>query len=176
MQRHFLPPIQALLVLAHNIKSEENKMNLSKITVSTLTIGAILLAGDIKVGDPFVKEIAPNMKNSAAFMSIKNDGDKKVNLLSAKSDVSSITELHTHGKKDGMMVMYKVPNIEIPAKGEALLKPMGLHVMLIGLTKQIKEGDTVNLELTFDNGESVKVAAPVKKLQNVMKPNSDTHK
>lgn len=151
-------------------------MNLIKITAAMLAASALLLAGDIKVENPFVKEIAPNMKNSAAFMSIKNSGDKKITLVSAKNDASAITELHTHGKKDGMMVMYKVPNIEIPAKGEALLKPMGLHIMLIGLNKQIKEGDTVNLELTFDNGENVKVAAPVKKLQSAMKPYMDTHK
>jgi len=171
-----LPPIRALPVLACNIKIKENRMNIAKITASILAASALLLASDIKVENAFVKEIAPNMKNSAAFMSIKNNGDKKVSLVSAKSDISAITELHTHGKKDGMMVMYKVVNIEIPAKGEALLKPMGLHVMLIGLNKQIKEGDTVNLELTFDNGENVKVAAPVKKLQGAMKPYLDTHK
>lgn len=151
-------------------------MNPLKLIASLAAAATLLVAGDIKVENQFVKEVAPNMKNSAAFMTIKNTSDKKINLVSAKNDASAITELHTHGKKDGMMVMYKVDKIEVPANGEALLKPMGLHVMLIGLNKQLKEGDTVNLELVFDNGESVKVAAPVKKLQGAMKPYIDTHK
>lgn len=151
-------------------------MNPLKLIVSIAASATLLLAGDITVENPFVKEVAPNMKNSAAFMTIKNSGDKKVSLVSATNDASSITELHTHGKKDGMMVMYKVEKIDVPAKGETLLKPMGLHVMLIGLNKKLKEGDTVNLELKFDNGEVVKVAAPVKKLDGAMKPYLDTHK
>ncbi len=151
-------------------------MNLLKLTASLVFAATLLVAGDIKVENPFAKEVAPNMKNSAAFMTIKNTSDKKISLVTARNDSSAITELHTHGKKDGMMVMYKVEKIEIPAHGEALLKPMGLHVMLIGLNKQLKEGDTVNIELVFDNGESVKVAAPVKKLQGMMKPYMDMHK
>ncbi len=151
-------------------------MNPIKLFVSVAAAAVLVLAGDIKVENQFVKEVAPNMKNSAAFMTIKNSGNKSVSLVSATNDASTITELHTHGKKDGMMVMYKVEKIEVPAHGEALLKPMGLHVMLIGLNKQIKEGDSVNLELKFDNGESVKVAAPVKKLAGQMKPYLDTHK
>ena len=151
-------------------------MSILKFVGVLASAAVALMAGDITVENPYAKEVAPNMKNSAAFMTIKNTSDKKISLVTARNDSSAITELHTHGKKDGMMVMYKVEKIEIPAHGEALLKPMGLHVMLIGLNKQLKEGDTVNLELVFDNGESVKVVAPVKKLQGMMKPYMDTHK
>lgn len=151
-------------------------MSILKFVGVLASAAVALMAGDITVENPYAKEVAPNMKNSAAFMTIKNTSNKKISLVTARNDSSAITELHTHGKKDGMMVMYKVEKIEIPAHGEALLKPMGLHVMLIGLNKQLKEGDTVNLELVFDNGESVKVAAPVKKLQGMMKPYMDTHK
>lgn len=151
-------------------------MKITKTAVAIATLTSALWAANVSVENPYVKEVAPNMKNSAAFMTIKNDSDKKITLVSATNDASSITELHTHLKKDGMMAMYKVKAIEIPAKGVAELKPMGLHVMLIGLNKQLKEGDTVNLELIFDNKETLKVSAPVKKFQGEMKPYVDTHK
>ena len=151
-------------------------MKIHRVIAFLSVAAALIMAGEISVENAYVKEVAPNMKNSAAFMTIKNGGQKAVNLVSATNDVSAITELHTHGKKDGMMVMYKVDKIEVPAKGEALLKPMGLHVMLIGLSKQVKEGESVNIELKFDNGESVKIVAPVKKLAGQMKPYMDTHK
>jgi copper(I)-binding protein len=59
--------------------------------------------------------------------------------------------------------MHQVDSINVPAKGEAILKPMGYHIMLIDLQKPIKEGEKINLELKFSDGESVQVVAPVKK-------------
>jgi copper(I)-binding protein len=140
------------------------------------TLSALsLFAGSITVEKPFVKEVAPNMQNSAAFMTIKNSSDKNISLISANSDVCKITELHTHGHQNGMMAMYRVDKIDVPAHGEALLKPMGYHVMLIGLTRPIKEGENVTIDLKFSDGEIVKVSAPVKKLQGAMKPIVDNH-
>lgn len=146
-----------------------------KILAFAALFALSLFAGSIAIENPFVKEVAPNMQNSAAFMTIKNSSDKNISLISANSDACKITELHTHGKKDGMMAMYRVDKIDVPAKGEALLKPMGYHVMLIGLTKPLKEGDNVVIDLKFSDGEIVKVTAPVKKLQGAMKPIVDNH-
>lgn len=147
-------------------------MKLRKIVVTVLMGCALAFAGDITVENPFVKEVAAQMPNSAAFMTIVNKGTKAVSLVDAKSAVSKIVELHTHGHKDGMMAMYRVEKIDIPAGGKAELKPMSFHVMLIGLNKPVKEGESVEIELVFDNGESVKVSAPVKKFGNMMKPNA----
>jgi periplasmic copper chaperone A len=147
-------------------------MRLKKIVVTALMGCAFAFAGDITVENPFVKEVAAQMPNSAAFMTIVNKGTKTVSLINARSTASKIVELHTHGHKNGMMAMYRVEKIEVPAGGKAELKPMSFHVMLIDLNKPIKEGDTVDVELVFDNGESVKVSAPVKKFGNMMKPNA----
>jgi copper(I)-binding protein len=61
------------------------------------------------------------------------------------------------------MQMRKVEAIDIKAKGEAVLKPGGLHVMLIDLKAPMKEGETVPITLTFDDGSSKKVDAKVVK-------------
>lgn len=126
---------------------------------------ATLFAADITIENPYAKEVAPSMKNSAAFMKIKNSSDKPIYLLSATSDVSKITELHTHEMKNGMMSMHQVEKIEVPAKGEVALKPMGYHIMLIDLNKSIKDGESINLDLKFSDGENIKVVTPVKKFR-----------
>jgi copper(I)-binding protein len=59
--------------------------------------------------------------------------------------------------------MRPVPAIEIKAKGEAVLKPGGLHVMMIDLKAPLKEGDSVPITLTFDDGSSKQVDARVVK-------------
>jgi copper(I)-binding protein len=49
--------------------------------------------------------------------------------------------------------------------------PNGYHVMLMGLTGQLKEGDSVPLTLTVENAkgekETIEVKAPVRALTNM---------
>ncbi|MBK7329583.1 MAG: copper chaperone PCu(A)C [Dehalococcoidia bacterium] len=50
----------------------------------------------------------------------------------------------------------------MPANGELTLKPGGYHVMLMDLKGELKEGDTVELELEFAKAGKVKLTLPVK--------------
>lgn len=99
------------------------------------------------------------MSSSAAYMDIENHGKKDVRLVSVKSPVAKKTELHTTLMKDGVMKMQEVENLRIPAGDKVRLQPGGLHVMLMGLNGQIKEGDKVPVTMAFSNGQTVSVEA-----------------
>ena len=131
-----------------------------------LLFSAGVLAGaadNVSVQDPYVRLAPPNAAATGAFMVIRNTGDKDVKLVKADNPVSKATELHTHLNEGGVMKMRPVPAIEIKAKGEAVLKPGGLHVMMIDLKAPLKEGDSVPITLTFDDGSSKQVDARVVK-------------
>jgi len=115
------------------------------------------------VQDPYVRLAPPSAPATGAFMVIKNAGDKDVKVVKADNPVSKATELHTHINEGGVMKMRKVEAIDVKAKGEAVLKPGGLHVMLIELKAPMKEGDSVPITLTFDDGSSKTVDAKVVK-------------
>jgi copper(I)-binding protein len=83
-------------------------------------------------------------------------------LLSVESDVAKTIELHETKESSGMMAMSPVPNIPVPANGKAELKPGGFHVMLIGLNRELKAGDKVQLTLNFEKAGKVPVTAEVK--------------
>jgi hypothetical protein len=138
--------------------------------ISLLAAGLLISAGafagaadNVTVQDPYVRLAPPNAPATGAFMVIKNNGDKDVKVLKADNPASKVTELHTHLNEGGVMKMRPVPAIEVKAKGEAVLKPGGLHVMLIDLKAPMKEGDVVPITLTFDDGSSKKVDAKVVK-------------
>lgn len=139
------------------------------LSISALLAGS-LFASSIEVEDAYAREVPPSVMNSAAFMEIENSSDKDIALVGATSDVSKIVELHTHEMKDGMMQMFKVDKIVVPANGEVALKPGGYHVMFIGLKRALKSGENVEVELMFDNGEKVQITAPVKKVVRKMMP------
>lgn len=127
-----------------------------------------LFASNIEVKDSYVRATPPGLPNSAAFMSVENNTNKDIAIIKATSEVSKVVELHTHSMKDGVMKMYQVPKIDIPANGKTELKPGGFHVMLIGLNKPLKEGEEITLTLEFSNGETTTIKAPIKTVMNGM--------
>lgn len=75
--------------------------------------------------------------------------------------------------ENGMKKMRPVPQIEIGAGGETKLEPGGLHVMLVGLEQPLEEGAGVALMLSFEDGSSTDVAAPV--LRAITLPSGMSH-
>lgn len=143
-----------------------------KHTLTALFLAASLpvMAADadhVNVLNPYARAVPPTAPASAAFMTLKNNGPATA-LVAASSDVSEVTELHTHVHDNGVMRMRPVKSIPIPAHGETALKPGGYHIMLIRLKKPLKPGDTVHLTLTFKDGSTKHISAPVKMIHTGM--------
>lgn len=119
-------------------------------------------ADAVSVADPYVRLIPPGAKATAAFMVLKNAGDKDAKLVKAESAAAKSVELHSHVDDGGVMKMRQVAGIEVKAKGETALKPGSYHIMLIA-PAALKEGDKVGITLGFDDGSSKKVEAVVMK-------------
>jgi periplasmic copper chaperone A len=134
----------------------------------TTWAGAALADGMISIGDPHVRLVPPNAENTAIFMVIRNQGDKDVKLIRAESSAAKTVELHTVIEEGGMKKMRPVPSITVKAKSETMLKPGDYHVMLIGLTKPLQEGNEVPLTLKFDDGSSQSLKVPVRKIEMPM--------
>lgn len=100
--------------------------------------------------------------NSAAYMILTNTGDQPARLLRARSDVAESVELHQSQTEGGVTSMKPVEAIDIPAHGQTELKPGGLHIMLIGLKRELKVGDTVQLTLEFEKAGELLVSAEVR--------------
>ncbi|MEZ4728063.1 MAG: copper chaperone PCu(A)C [Caldilineaceae bacterium] len=100
--------------------------------------------------------------NSAVYMTIRNPGNQADRLIKAESDAATVVELHNVANNNGVMSMFPVEEVAVPAQGEAVLKPGSYHVMLIGLTRDLTVGDTVTVTLTFEQAGATTVAAEVR--------------
>lgn len=121
-------------------------------------------ADSLTIEDAQVRAVPPGSQASAAFMTLRNPGERDVALVAAESPAAEVVELHDHQNVDGVMQMRQVQQIAIPAGGSAELAPGGLHMMLIGLTAPLVEGEPVEIELRFESGESQRLEAPVKRI------------
>ena len=102
------------------------------------------------------------MNTGASYMTISSSGGAD-RLLSMRTDVAETVELHSSMNNGGVMSMNPVEDgIAIPVGGSIEMKPGGFHVMLIGLKKDLRVGDTVDLQLTFEQAGEVAVKASVR--------------
>ena len=140
---------------------------MKKFVLSIVSIAAVFGA-DIEIEGAYARASIPNVPNSAAFFVIKNNSDKDIAITSANSDIAEKNELHTHIKENKMMKMMKIEKLVVPAKSSLELKSGGDHVMLMGLKKELKAGDEINLELSFSDGDKKNIKVPVKDLASTM--------
>lgn len=122
------------------------------LTAVIAVVATPLWAGNIVVEDAYARASRPGAPTGAIFMSISNNGPEADRLIAAASPSAQIVEVHTHIEEDGIMKMRKIEGgIEIPAGEVHMLERGGDHIMLMGVTGELLDGDGVPLTLTFEN-------------------------
>ncbi len=133
-------------------------------------------AGTDMVAKDFWARSAMKGGNGAAYLLLKNTTNQDDELIGASSDGAQAVEIHlSQMKADGTMEMTQQQSIAIPA-GKALeLKPGSYHVMLIGLTRDLKAGDEITLTLKFKNRADLTLTVPVKDAEGMGGSGMDGH-
>lgn len=119
----------------------------------------------ITVTEPWVRATVPAQKASGAFMQVRSVDAAR--LVSASSPVAKSVEIHQMEMHGQTMKMREVDGIDLPAGQTVNLASGGFHIMLVGLNKQLNEGESVPLSLVVQRkgkNETVVVNAPVKAL------------
>ena len=152
----------------------------SAIIVATLGCASFALADDYRLGpltvsEPWARASAGKAKAGAAYLSIANDGLEVDRLLKAATPVAKKAAIHTHIMDGGIMKLRPVEALEVNPGEPAVLKPGGLHVMLMGLKAPLKEGETFPLTLTFEKAGTLEVQVNVQK-PGAMQPHRRGHK
>lgn len=116
------------------------------VGLALFTFSTQVMAGDVTISDAWSRATAPGQEVGMVGMVITSQKDAK--LIAVSSNVSATSEIHTMSMDNGVMKMRQIENLPLTAKQPATLGPGGNHLMLIGLKKPLKAGDTVALTLT----------------------------
>jgi copper(I)-binding protein len=116
---------------------------------------------DLTIGHPWARATPGGAKVGAVYLTLVNDGKATDRLLKAATPLAAGVSIHTMIKDGDVMRMREVDGVEIPAGKTVELKPGGLHIMLMGLTRPLKEGDMFPLTLTLANAGEVAVEVMV---------------
>jgi len=118
------------------------------------------VAEEVVVDQAFARAAIQQQRNSAAFMKITSPVNASA-IVYAKSPVADIVELHTHINDNGVMRMRKINQIDLPTNQMVSLQPGGLHIMLLGLNRDLKPGEKVDVKLGFSDGSEKDLSVPV---------------
>lgn len=110
---------------------------------------------------PAMPGMAGSDATSAAYFVIVNDGDAADALTGAAADVAATAEVHETRIVADVAQMAPVTRVAIPAHGRVEFKPGGYHVMLDGLKRDLRAGETFRLTLQFEATGTVTVDVPV---------------
>lgn len=119
--------------------------------------------GNVRVSDPWARATSGDV--GAGYMRIANRGDVPAKLVGGTTPLAQTVEIHMMSMEGGVMRMRAMgEGLEVPAHGDVVLAPGGLHVMLIGLKQPLAAGEKVPLTLSFDGGTTVAVELEVREV------------
>jgi periplasmic copper chaperone A len=131
------------------------------LLVAGLVLGAGTASaqtGQLEVTNAWARATPGRSEVGAAYVTIQSPTADR--LVAASSPVAKKAELHSMTMSGTVMQMRPVAAIAIPAGHPVTLAPEGLHIMLEGLKKPLRAGQSFPLTLTFEKAgtRTVKVA------------------
>ena len=103
---------------------------------------------EVTVKDAWVRGTVPAQTTTGAFMTVTSTTEAKI--VGAASPVAKMVEIHESMMHGSTAHMQEVTAVALPAGKAVQLKPGGHHVMLMGVAKPLKPGETVPITLTIE--------------------------
>jgi periplasmic copper chaperone A len=116
----------------------------------------------VEVVQPWARAATGNV--GVVYMTIKNTGTVDDRLVAAATPVAEQAQLHISINRNGVMSMRPLSSIAVKANGQAILKPGGMHLMLVGLKQPLTADETFPLTLTFQKAGNLAVTVAVRQI------------
>lgn len=153
MKKTILGAIAALLLglsapvaAAANKSGEEGTSSARAVRLPTVT-------------DAWARATMPGQSVGAAYMKISSPTN--VTLVKAETAAAKTVEVHGMDHHNGVMRMRVLGPLEVAAGTTVDLAPGGMHLMLLGLRKPLKAGETLQLKMTFASAGQAKTVLVV---------------
>jgi periplasmic copper chaperone A len=115
----------------------------------------------IEVKDAWARATPGKAENGAAYLTIVSPASDR--LTGVSTPIAKQAELHNMTMDGGVMKMRPLADVDLPANQPVTLKPGGVHIMLMGLNRPLKPGDSFALTLSFEKAGKREVTVAVGK-------------
>lgn len=113
-----------------------------------------------------------NVSLGAFYFSVTNNGEEADRLMMIETDAADVVEIHSVVMDNGVMQMSpELDGVEIPAGESLVLEPGGYHVMMIGLTESLLNGEEFTATLHFEHAGEIEITVPI----SITQPDDDEY-
>lgn len=117
-------------------------------------------ANTVKVADALCRPTPNGRDMTACYMTLTASSDDRLMSIAAPDAASA--QVHEMKTENGVMRMGEITGgLTLPTGQATALAPNGDHIMLMGLSRPLAEGDVVSLTLGFQKAAPVAVQARV---------------
>lgn len=144
--------------------------HIASLLLALSSLVSAIANAQVTIKDAWIRATVAPQKVTGAFMQITSKQDMK--LIAVSSKIADSAEIHSMEMEGDMMKMREIKDLPLPAGKTTELKPGGMHIMLFGLKKAVKEGEKITLHLTLEDNkkqrQQVEVQATVKAMNGGM--------
>lgn len=115
---------------------------------ATLLFLSHMARADVAITEAWARASTPGQQVGAAYMTLQSAQPVKLVYVESSSHADEV-EIHSMSMTNGIMKMRKLDALELQPNKPEKLAPGGFHLMLFGLKKPLKAGETVTLKLCF---------------------------
>jgi len=150
--------------------------------LTSLLVGLLFtepaLADEFRVGsltliDPWARATPPVTQVAGGYVTIVNSGSQADRLLTVTSPIAERIEVHESTIVDGVARMRPVSDMVIAPGQTVVLKPGGLHLMLLKPSRPLRQGDRIPGTFVFEKAGAVAVEFAVQGMAAGPPPHAD---
>ena len=147
--------------------------------VLSVCLTTSVYAQSVEVKEAWVRGTVQGQSATGAFMELTSKNNAR--LISASSPAAKTVEVHNMKVEGGVMKMFPVDGLDLPAGKTVKLAPGGYHVMLMGLNAPLQAGRSIPVKLTFEladkKRETIDLNIEVRDIKGGARPEQkDRHK
>lgn len=113
--------------------------------------------GSMVVDHPWARATIGTSRPGVVYVTLINEGKQDDALIGATSPVATRIHIHQTRRENGVARMLPLKRLVVPAGGRAVLKPGGIHLMLLGLKQSLEVNDAFSLTLKFEKAGAIEL-------------------
>jgi periplasmic copper chaperone A len=121
--------------------------------------GAAAQSGTVEIRDAWARATPGKADIGAVYLTLESPTADRLTGLS--TPIAGVTQLHTTTMEGGVKKMNRVAALDLSAGQKIKLEPGAMHIMLIGLTDRLRQGQSFLLTLYFEKAGTREITVSV---------------
>ncbi|WP_373504688.1 copper chaperone PCu(A)C [Aestuariivirga sp.] len=130
--------------------------------VLTAETGGPWKLGDIVVEQAWARLAPGGARTGAVYLTVHNKSGQDDLLLAVDSPVAKSTAVQVTIVENDVARMEPLPaGVNLPSHGEVVMRPGGMHIMMTGVSADMKVGSLLPVKMVFRDAGSLDFEVPV---------------